>query len=157
MILSVDPGLRGCGVALWGDGALVGAGYVRGPTAGRGPAAWVEMARCVAEWVGRDGARLVVEYPQVYVRARSKGDPNDLIQLAGVVGAISARFPAWPVGYLPAQWKGQLSKEICWARAERDLEVHELNRVKWPAKSLRHNVEDALALGLYHLKATGAR
>lgn len=106
---------------------------------------------------GRDNLRgvpptsAVLEIPQVYVRNRSKGDPNDLIMLAGLVGAFAYRFAEGHVLYKPAEWKGQVKKEITEMRARKRLSPEELARVQLPsAKSLAHNVWDGVALGLFH-------
>jgi hypothetical protein len=101
---------------------------------------------------------LVIEVPQVYTRARSKGDPNDLIDLACVVGAIMGVHNWRQVFvYRPAQWKGQQPKEVTTRNAQNDLRPEELTRVTHCAASLMHNVWDAVALGLAHLKKVGQR
>jgi len=95
---------------------------------------------------------LVIEIPQVYVRARSKGDPNDLIMLAGLVGAFVYCFGNASKLYRPAEWKGQVTKEITEQRARKRLSPDELSRIELPsAKGLHHNVWDAVGLGLHHL------
>lgn len=165
MWIAIDPGLRGCGVSVWTDrGELCGASYIPGAKEGRGPQAWRVLAEAVARYacsVAPYGQiNLILEVPQVYVRARSKGDPNDLIQVAAVVGALTGKLMvpgADCVAYLPAEWKGQTPKEITTARAQAALQADELSEVKLPAKSLQHNVWDAVALGLYHLKRKGIR
>lgn len=162
MIVAVDPGLRACGVSVWDPwGVLYGAAYVKGPKEGRGPSAWASMAAEVREYIDCTPiTHLVVEIPQVYQRAHSKGDPNDLIQLAGVAGAIVGRLSGAPnmLGPLPAEWKGQVPKEIHHARVRAALTADELTRVALPsAKSLAHNVWDAVALGLWYVRAKKIR
>lgn len=94
---------------------------------------------------------LILELPQVYQRGISRGDPNDLIQLAALVGTIQARFRVATTVYLPREWKGQVPKEIIEARAKGNLSASELSKVEVPAKSLAHNVWDAVGLGLVYL------
>lgn len=157
MILSIDPGLHGCGWARWErSGRLESAGYVAAnEITGRAPATWRFMARLL--WLrvgGSDGlGAVVLELPQVYTRTRAKGDPNDLIQLAGVVGAVAAQVPPNVAiyAYRPAEWKGQVPKSVIELRVKKRL-GDALKVVEWPsAKYLHHNVWDAIGLGLYHL------
>lgn len=162
--LAVDPGLRGCGCAVF-SGAdtafrLERAGYVVGPeTAGRGPEVWRQMGRVVKKWwLGGYGVfdpsvppwTLVAEVPEVYP-GMPKTDPNDLIDLAGVVGAIAGALDLPTHFYLPRQWKGQLPKGVGVLRALAHLSDEERKRVEpAPMKSLDHNVADAVGIGLFH-------
>ena len=155
-LVAIDPGLRGTGVAVFVDGALARAVYARNPEkVERGPEAWLRMAEAVRDQViAFPEADLVIEVPQVYVAGRSKGDPDDLLELAGVDGAITALLaPARIASFKPRAWKGQVPKEIHHARVLRKLSPAEtavLEQADVPA-SLRHNVVDAVALGVWHL------
>lgn len=163
--ISLDPGLRHCGLAIWHGTALVWAGLVKGPKEGRGPQAWATMSDAVHTAVHT--AKLpdfyvggcVVEYPQVY--ARGPGDPADLIELAGVVGAVVANLSESPpceiTGYLPREWKGQVPKEIQNARTLAKLGPGEKAAMVPCAASLVHNVWDAIGIGLAHLQKLGHR
>lgn len=158
MIVAVDPGLRGCGVAIFERTELAAAAYVRNPVEGSGPAAWLGVAVAVREWLsGRTplSAALVLEKPQVYRAGQSKGDPGDLIELAGVDGAI-AGIRSWSsaTAYLPRVWKGQVPKEIHHARINGLLVPDERARIEPCPKSLMHNVFDAIGIGMFHLKGT---
>jgi RNase H-fold protein (predicted Holliday junction resolvase) len=156
MLLSVDPGLRTCGVALWNEGILHSAKLVRGHKSEFDAPAWLTMADAVSAFTGDESVdTLVIELPQVYQRGggKTKGDPNDLIQLAAAVGAITTRMNCTTnIVYRPAQWKHQLPKEVIEDRTKQILSDVELRRVDLPAITLRHNVWDAVAIGLYHLK-----
>jgi hypothetical protein len=70
-LLSIDPG-RCTGWAYWRNSQLEACGVT---SVGSNPCPAVSMllAGCQA---------LVIELPQVYRAAQSKGDPNDLIQVA---------------------------------------------------------------------------
>lgn len=97
---------------------------------------------------------LVIELPQVYPGAREE-DPNDLIQVARSVGMWEQATECNEV-YLvhPRKWKGTVAKEIHNRRTLAKLEPREralLEALYLPA-SKRHNVIDAIALGLW---ATG--
>jgi hypothetical protein len=111
------------------------------------------MVDGVREFIGqRLVQHFVVELPQVYTVTKSKGDPNDLVQLAAVVGGLCVAFKdANQVVYLPAEWKGQAPKEIIHARAAARLSPEEQGRISCRRKSLLHNVLDATALGLKFL------
>jgi hypothetical protein len=151
--LAVDPGLHGCGVALFRRSDLVEATYVAGQDEGQRAEIWLAMVVAVRAFVGgRDLSHFVVELPQVYIQARQKGDPNDLIHLAAVVGGLCMAFEKSSQRiYLPAEWKGQVPKDIVHARARARLSEAELGRITCRKKSLMHNVLDAVALGLKFL------
>lgn len=157
MILAIDPGLRGCGVAAFGS-ELVFCAYPRNPEArARGPGAWWSMAQAVYQAVVDANVplprTLVVEVPQVYAGSKQKGDPNDLIQLAGVLGALTGLFRCATVGYAPREWKGQVPKDVHNRRILGKLSASERTILEscGVSQSLQHNVIDAVGLGKFHL------
>lgn len=157
-LLSVDPGLRACGVAVWkrDQGSmsypvLRWAGLVKNTGE-----AWSSMVHAVEHRL-RDffffPTYLAIEMPQIYNRTHWKGDPDDLIQLAGLVGAFVYFYDArnGSKQYKPAAWKGQVKKDITELRVKMRLSAEELARVELPsAAGLRHNVWDGIGIGLYH-------
>jgi hypothetical protein len=153
LLLAIDPGLRGCGVALFRDGELEQAVYVEGHNHAQRAACWLAMVGAVDDFVGRRTVgQLVLELPQVYTAAKSKGDNNDLIQLAAVCGGLSHTFrTAEQRVYLPAEWKGQVPKEIVHARIMTRLKPHEKAAISCRKQSLLHNVLDGTGLGLKFL------
>ena len=156
-LVSIDPGVHDAGVALWDDDhELIDATLVRSKSGG-----WGLLAGLVVHWVEShflDIRDIVVEQPQVYPQNRQKGDPNDLIAIALSAGAtamaISIQYPeAKIVMLLPATWKGQTPKEISNKRTKNQLGVVERSRIDLPrAKTLQHNVFDAIGIGLYWLR-----
>lgn len=122
------------------------------------------MGQRVCEWSRLNAMtgevdRLAIELPQVYERGhqteRKRGtDPNDLIQLAAVVGTLCHVFEsaAAQIVYLPAEWKGQVPKEIMHERARKRLSAEEMTRLPILAKSTLHNVLDAVSIGLVVLE-----
>jgi hypothetical protein len=159
-IIAFDPGLRCCGMALFNDGKLIEAtaprSDIKSPV--RDVPAWVGMAAAcrevAADWPAAD--LVVYEMPEVYLTG-GKGDPNDLMQLTGVLGAVSGVFSCRWEGYLPVQWKGQLDKDVHHARIrEFFLTAAELRRMEGQLdsiiSSLQHNALDAVGLGLFYLK-----
>jgi len=165
-LLAVDPGIRGCGVALFRDGELRAAAYVRNAVRkGNDFDAVLSLARSVRAWVfpadpyfGSDGDRAVLEYPQVYTASKSKGDNNDLLPLAAVDGAIVALLPGLPgvsaTRVLPRDWKHTMAHEAVEARVLGRLSPSEravLDEALKDARSLGHNVIDAVGIGLHAL------
>jgi hypothetical protein len=163
VILSIDPGSRCCGFALFDhDHSLYWAGLIKNKSKGTnfdGTAFGmvghvVEEVRKVALPFGEVIDTVVIERPQVYVASKLKGDPNDLIGLAVVVGGVAMMFSldgAKIYTYLPREWAGQVPKEVRWGRAQAYLRPDEKKRIQWPAKSLAHNVQDAIGIGLKHI------
>ncbi len=100
---------------------------------------------------GEQGDLVVLEVPQIY--RHSKGDPNDLITLALQAGGYRERFQSKGfrvVTVKPAEWKGQVDKDMHNARVIKSLPPEELELFKLKTKSLaaskRHNVIDAIGL-----------
>jgi hypothetical protein len=167
LMVSVDPGVYCAGIALWdldAKGALLSATDSSWSVVASDRAPWSASARESVRLI-RDLAApwtittLVIEQPQVYVRSRSKGDPNDLITLALNAGAIAGALGARAVVPLrPAEWKGQTPKEVVEQRARARLSATEMGRLSMPsAASKRHNVWDAIGIGLRWLRDQGIR
>lgn len=97
---------------------------------------------------------LVIEWPQIYVRGRSKGDPNDLLPLAGVAMCLAGRLDVEVVTYKPAQWIGQCPKSETGNALEsprgrlvwRNLDPGERETV-----IVSHDAIDAVGIGLAFL------
>lgn len=147
---SVDPGV-GTGVAVWEDDLLVWAGVLSNTTtrkAGEAYAAALEEAR---DLLARYPAALVVlELPQVYgVRATRVAD---LVYLAAYAGEFAASCaPAARVYVEPADWKGQAPKDVVHRRIGKVLRPSELAALGACLPSLRHNMLDAVGIGLARL------
>lgn len=149
-VVAVDPGLNHCGLAIFKDRLIEHACLVKNP--GDSYRSMVDAVRDVCRPFG-DSYQLAIEMPQVYVASRSKGDPNDLIALAGLVGAFVYCFldHGKVSTYKPAQWKGQVPKDVMTARLQKRLYEQEISAIQLPAKSLQHNVWDAVGIGMHHL------
>lgn len=117
----LDPGLRSPGVALFVDGCLRACARVGIAAATHSLPAGERVQRVASrclDWFYHLGSdrpdEIIFEWPQIYRASKSKGDPNDLIPLAGIGSAFVAmnsragtpmiRTP------LPAEWCGQLPK-----------------------------------------------
>lgn len=157
-MIAIDCGLRGCGVAQFKADTLIRAAYVKNTAkTERGPATWVKMAQAVFAWAcpASFEEELVIEYQRLRF-GREKGDPNNMMELQGVVGAITGVMFDWNVvGLFPEQWKGSVKKEIMTGRIIQRLSLEELNmlEVRKKAKNLiyDHNMVDAVGIGLHHL------
>lgn len=160
-LVSIDPGVRGCGCALWIDGVLYAAAYVAPAKAPSLPEAITAMVDAVHDWIPV-GSELVIEFPQTYRGRAAKGDTNDLLAVAAVAGAIialngSGKFVS------PHTWKGSVPKKtaagvnIIKERCLKRLSPEEISKIRLPSKSLHHNVYDGVFLGLWWLEKHGQR
>lgn len=157
LLVCVDPGLRGLGLAMFRSGTLEFATYVVNlDKDGRGPSAHCRLAESVLEFVEEplvsEQAHFLVEFPQVYP-GPSKIDVNDLLDIAGVASSVTTILSGF--GYkcqatLPRAWKGNIKKEIMTERIRASLTDLERGRmVSVGAKD--HNTLDAIGLGLWRL------
>lgn len=153
--VSIDPGLRHCGVALWEDKMLQESCLIVGSKPDDrldNIEACYKMAKAVSIYKGVH--TLIVEFPQAYRPKFQKGDPNDLLWLAAVVGAIATEYipESNVITYLPREHKGQTPKEVIEQRVQKKLSPEELKNIVLPARSLQHNVYDAIGIGLFYLQ-----
>jgi hypothetical protein len=161
ILLSIDPGKDQCGYALWhrfeGVWQLQEVGLApgikfadkNGIVTVTPPDEWFDAYKI---------DELAIEIPQIYVtRIRTK--LQDLIDLTFAAGAAFGMLgtPKCTL-YLPFGWKGQVPKDVAHERyaaalndIERELAARCMKDVK---KGLRHNIWDAVGIGLHH---TGRR
>ncbi|WP_338865531.1 hypothetical protein [Myxococcus stipitatus] len=165
-LVSIDPGLRHCGVAVFDvpvaePASLLAAGLPKNPEPQGGELAlssWASMALAVHEWLhprlGDEPHHLIIEMPRVYAAAHQKGDQNDLVHLSGVVGTLGGYLPnvAMRRSVYPRDWKGTLDADAFIERIKQRLDAAEHLRVELPsASALHHNVWDAIGIGLHAL------
>lgn len=157
MLLAIDPSVRSPGVALFDTrtNLLVLAARVKVP---KSPFPMMAAARAIHFWLNaRTVFQLVFEMPQIYRASKSKGDPNDLISLAGVAMAvaglcdlspseISAPTPAEWIGNIPKFTTGDVKSS---PRAQRILS--RLSPDELQAVPNQHDAIDAVGLGLHRL------
>ncbi len=170
-LAAVDPGVHGCGVAIFDGGTLIEAHYTcpsRNPfhksehacglvtpgipdIQGRGNYA---RAHCTARealaamgWVDD----LIVEHMFKYP-GMDKINVNDLLDVQTVAAMVAASHSS-AISVYPPQWKGNVPKKIMTERIKKLLTPKEraiLDAGDWP-KSLEHNVVDAIGIGLWRL------
>jgi|APCry1669188970_1035186.scaffolds.fasta_scaffold01748_7 hypothetical protein len=157
MILAIDPGVRALGVALFGGLGqmnLMRAALIRNPIkVGNGPEVAFAACEALVRWLEVDARRIetvIVEIPRVYGAAQQKGDQNDLIALAGIGYAASTAIVSATnrVRYFPREWKGTIDADQMTVRIEAKLIPAERQRIEKCPASLRHNVIDAIGIGL---------
>ncbi len=160
--IAIDPSISELGLAVFESFEITRVKRIKGPkTAGDQEANRLrlllghlqhELWSIMTLGTRYGGWDLVIEWPEVY--AARKTDPNDLLLLAGVVGAIIGQFDWRTVySYRPKEWKGQVPKEIHNDRVMKKLPekiITELDRIP---KTYRHNVVDACGLALFHKEA----
>ncbi len=138
MLLSIDPGID-TAWAQWKDGRLWAC-----KLSGNFDLTWVSSA--------------IIECPQVYPGTPQK-QANDLITLAVMVGRYQEQFLARKIPVtliLPHKWKGTIPKDVHNNRVlsrldPKERELYQTSVLGVPS-SKRHNVVDAIGLGLYALK-----
>jgi len=157
-LLAVDPGINGCGVAFFHKDRLLGCGLERVPDHGtitdraaRSASAALAFPRS-KEWDSSTKRRVICEWPQIYTQGKRGGaDPNDLLPLAAIAGALVTVYPVETV--LPRVWKGQLKKNTCAIRIRSRLDAQEcwkLDKALYHVTaSLQHNIIDAVGIGLW--------
>lgn len=158
-LIAVDPGANHPACAEFLDGVLVRSGRVKLPrTLVRYDP--LDRARCIAGFVNNDynlieANEVVIELPQVYARSKSKGDPNDLILLAAVCGAIAARcMHAKVTCYRPRQWAGNVPKTTTgdpWKSPRGQRIWSRLSASERAATSNDHDSTDSVGIGLFRL------
>lgn len=156
MILSIDPGFSakgGTGYAVWGDTfehRLFEAGLIAVAADLTLEDAMCEITSKLVKTLPSSAYpdELVIERPRVYP-GKGKGDQNDLIDLALLAGRLSTLGRA-PVFVNPAEWKGQVPKEVSKRLVRERLSEVELARI--PDHGTKtHNVYDAIDIGLWYL------
>jgi len=107
-VIGIDPGLRCTGLATF-DGKTWDVRSIRSTE--RDLAARCEEIAASIPCAPVD--LLVIERPQVYQGRLQKGDPNDLVDLAVLVGVLLRHIPhVRALLPRPRDWKGQVPKDI---------------------------------------------
>lgn len=128
----------------------------------RGPIAWRQMVSVLLADMEKRGLfpvhAFITEYPQVYDKIHQLGDQDDIIQLACVAGAVSGAIPAKHyMGVLPREWKGQVPKKIHNLRMLNRITEQERANIEPAIEQMKHNIYDAVGIGLFFLEKEGVR
>ena len=147
-LMAIDPGVI-TGVALFEGTELSAVDLLNTKK--------IDYLSCLDSFMQKTDA-LVIEKPQIYDRKHWKGDPNNLIVLAMLVGeytCLAKRLHIPVYRFFPRQWKGQRSKTADHIHTKRmltDKELIIINSAKSRTqKSYFHNIMDAVGIGLYSL------
>lgn len=172
-MITIDPNLRGCGVACWSRGVLQSATYVKNPReTGRGYYEFSILAQCVVAHVINEEGRLrqisrpsihegpvIIEMPRVYP-GMPKVDLNDLLDVCGVGSAVAAELARMSTHrgldctlqtVFPSEWKGTLKKQAMLERIASKLTQEEAPRVQRTNKSDTEDILDGVGIGLWKL------
>lgn len=177
LILAVDPGVREMGLTVATfDGHPVDAWLARSTAKARqlkgqripapeGPLAWRGMAGAALADLQERGfieriAVLVLEWPEVYMNPlmkttakgkRFKTNPNDLLELAAIEGALVWGLPAMEryERFKPREWKKSFPKEDYQKAIMAALKPEGRALVERTAESLRHNVIESAGLARF--------
>lgn len=158
-LIAVDPSIRSAGVALFRNGRLHATERLKFKATKQDIVTRVEhVGRKVGEWLRETPDVLVIEWPQIYRAARAEGNPNNILPLAGVCGAVACEVGADEnVSYLPREWAGNTKKKTTVREAKTSprarwilKQLSGLELLVW--ESAKYNDEvDAIGLGLFHL------
>lgn len=155
-LVAIDPGVRGCGIAKFcvETKELYEAFYLPNPMAkGDDYEAVYSMASAVFG-KSTDITEGIIECPMVYSASKQKGRQSNILALAGVSYATSTLLFDYGITcqkVLPYEWKGQVDADIMLKRIEKRLNGIEILAIRSCAQRLRHNVIDAIGIGLYKL------
>ena len=156
ILVSIDPGIRACGVAGFEDRVLKWAEYVQSNYTGADNIkAAVKMSDCVRmKYCFYFVDHVISEVP--VMRKGSPVPPADIMHLYGVVAAIGSTQLDFET-VQPSTWKGTVPKKIFLERILKCLTDEERQRLpKLPASKL-HNVIDAVGIGLWKLGRLNAK
>jgi len=152
-VLAIDPG-KIAGWAIFRGGKLQAAGVLK---------EYMITQEFRQTCLLHEFDEIVIEIPQVYPQKRQPGNPNHLIKMAFDVGEFAgrligmfwtlslARFEPEIVLVKPHEWKGSVPKDIHNQRICGSLSEHEsaIIDAAGVAKTHRHNMIDAVGLGLW--------
>lgn len=150
MLLAIDPGADS-GWAIFIDGRLSNCGLW---STGTPKGEYTRPSILVFDEV-------LIESPRL--RPRGEKNPNAILLLARRAGEWGGRYASSPVKYItPNEWKKSTPDVISTQRTKNALDVDESRIVEWVfsrlpgkkglAESRRHNVYDAIGIGLWAVK-----
>lgn len=149
--VTIDPGLRNLGVAIFRNKILVRA-FLWELDKSVSRASRVRELRRDLQSLFDLRPFVICETPRVYGGRSAHGDTQDLLDLSRVVGLIEQEFVT-AFGddcfraVFPQEWAGQVPKEVRHLRLEEKMMVAEKAAIEKCPVSLRHNVLDAVGIG----------
>ena len=176
-LITVDPSLNAPGVAVFRNRTLMASAVLpqKHPTTMDIGQRCAAVAASILVYLDDKVSKprtLAIEWPQIYTAVKSKGDPNDLLGVAGVGIAIASMLSqacyqdgrGWCLeirSISPGTWSGQLPK---FTEARRVLEsprthriLSRLSEAEKQVAALKHDALDAIGLGLFVLDRFGPK
>lgn len=148
-LVSIDPGVHHCGLALFDEGRLVDARLIREHEDIEPKMACGIEHSPVAIYFG---GTLVVERPKVYIRGYA--NPQDLLDLdytvGTIVGLLAGRFRKI-VTVQPREWKGTVDADVMTDRIKERWMLpgeHAVVDLTGCKKNEAHNVFDSIGIGI---------
>ena len=148
-LLAIDPAKKSIAWAFFHEQSLENCGFLPFDS-------FDELHRkiqALEEFLAFHLSDIVIEIPQIYNQRYWKGDPNDLIDVAFSAGAALGYINPYGEVLLvrPKEWKGSRPKDVdnrhtLKLLTEEEMAIYERMDL---AKSLRHNVIDAIGIGLW--------
>lgn len=140
--LTIDPGIHACGWALFKGKDLHECGWAKALAGGP-----ISSCRTMVIPAFMSADTVVIEHPRVFKR-EAKGDVEDLILVAGIMGGLLADEGRLVEYVYPVVWKGSVPKKIMLDRIHSRLRPDELERIP-DIGAKTHNVSDAVGIGLW--------
>ena len=156
-VVAIDPGKRALGWSVWLYGQLAGCGLARVDTTVR------DLGEIAGQMVDQvpGGADLAVVERMVQYPSQGRRDSqrvqdakaNDLLDLQAIGAFLAGQLARKAMWITAPEWKGQTPKSVTARRVQTALS--EIERVTMDQDqtmvppSLRHNVVDGVALGLW--------
>lgn len=154
-LLSIDPGLRVFGAAIWDGGELVRAAPIKASRSLRGMEGWRAAAQALYLWLGGQHVDQVA-YETFRVYRGKVGFQADVLELAGAAGAMSMVVNAREYrGFEPREWTRGVPEIARNRRIEARLTPIELKRlggVDFDHPGRWQHPLDAIGVGLYFLE-----
>ena len=152
--ISIDPGYRYLGFAVWGGDELLKAGLLKASPSSEWdrwdgqPPSFVEIGDLIlnTEWSQRYA---IIEFPKVY---RTTPNADSIVRLAAACGAYTGILQAagFQVEWVePRAWKGTVPKDIMYKRILAKVPKSKYTVID---KIHDHNVVDAVGIGLWKLR-----
>lgn len=157
VLYAIDPGFsqsNATGRAMFVDGQLRFCDALSPKSAG-----YVARIEEIAAWAVLSAPVdiLIIENPKIYPGPQQKGDPDDVVLLATLVGMIAGRVPHRELLLpRPQEWKGNVPKKVMLDRIEAKLSPEE-RAIADGAKGKRDAILDAVGIGMWALKRINQR
>lgn len=153
-LLTIDPGLTGCGWAKFDVASreLTFSSVIRSAKADDKD--WIARCQYVADELSKvvnlnADLHVVIEMPELWegdVRSYASTSSGSLFKLAVLCGFLGRTFQGSRITFVsPQQWKGQLPKDVVMRRVLK----------KTGLKKVRDHECDAIGLGLWVLETQG--